>query len=155
MTASRLVGRLMNIGASIERTTNRLLFPHDLNHQQFSILFEIFRAGKVQQKDVINRLLLERAHVSKVVKKLQAMGLVEAIPHPDDRRSFWLCVSPKGRALVRTCQSLFDVQKREWFRGFDTEELTHILDAVSALQRALTGNDAATHHDDEKGTDPP
>jgi DNA-binding MarR family transcriptional regulator len=154
MAASRLVGKLMNIGALIERATNRLLLPHDLNHQQFSILFEIYRAGKVQQKSVINRLLLERAHVSKVVKKLQAMGLVEAIPHPDDGRSFWLSVSPEGHALVRTCQSVFDVQKREWFGRLDAKELLRILDAVSALQRALEGNDEATSHDDETGKDP-
>ena len=147
MTASRLVGRLMNVGALIERATNRLLLPHDLNHQQFSILFEIFRAGKVQQRDVINRLLLERAHVSKVVKKLQAMGLVEVAPHPDDRRSSLLSVSPAGRALVADCQSLFAAQKREWFRCFETEELSQILEAVSALQQALTGDDPEARKD--------
>lgn len=131
----------MNIGALLERSTNRLLLPHGLNHQQFSILFEIFRAGKVQQKDMTNRLLLERAHVSKVVKKLETMGLLEVIPHPDDGRSSWLSVSPKGRALVRTCQGHFEVQKRQWFRRFDTPELVRILEAVSALQGALSGRD--------------
>jgi len=151
---SRLIGKLMNIGALIERATNRLLVAHDLNHQQFSILFEIYRAKKVQQKDVTNRLLLERAHVSKVVKKLQARGLVEAVPHPDDGRSFWLSVSPQGRALVRACQSLFDAQKREWFRQFDTDELAQLLDAVSALQCALTGTDEGTPSDHGTRKDP-
>jgi DNA-binding MarR family transcriptional regulator len=97
---------------------------------------------------VINRLLLERAHVSKVVKKLQAMGLVEATPHPDDGRSSWLSVSPEGRTLVRICQSLFEAQKREWFGRFDANDLLRTLDAVSALQRALTGTDEATTHDE-------
>jgi DNA-binding MarR family transcriptional regulator len=143
----------MNIGALLERSTNRLLLPHGLNHQQFSILFEIFRAGKVQQKDMINRLLLERAHVSKVVKKLEAMGLLEVIPHPDDGRSSWLSVSTKGRALIQTCQGHFDVQKRKWFRHFDTPELLQILEAVSALQGALSGRDeiAANRNETRKG----
>ena len=147
LATSRLVGKLMNIGALIERSTNRLLLPHDLNHQQFSILYEIFRAGEVQHKDVTNRLLLERAHVSKVVKKLQSMGLVEVAPHPDDGRSFLLSVSPAGRALVADCQSLFAAQKREWFRHFETEELLQILEEVSALQQALTGDDPETRKD--------
>lgn len=153
VAASRLVGKLMNIGALLERSTNRLLLPHGLNHQQFSILFEIFRAGRVQQKDMINRLLLERAHVSKVVKKLESMGLLEVIPHPDDGRSSWLSVSPEGGVLIQTCQGLFDVQKREWFRRFDTQELLRILEAVSALQGALSGRDevAAKKHETRKG----
>jgi DNA-binding MarR family transcriptional regulator len=152
--ASRLIGKLMHIGALIERSTNRLLLPHDLNHQQFAILFEIFRAGKVQQKDLINRLLLERAHVSKVVKKLQAMGLVEAVPHPDDGRSCWLSVSPDGTSVVRSCQALFDVQKREWFRRFETAELLRLLDRVTALQSAFMGIDAASPADEETTEDP-
>lgn len=131
----------MNIGALLERGTNQLLAPYGLNHQQFSILFEIFRAGRVQQKDMINRLLLERAHVSKVVKKLEAMGLVEIAAHLDDGRSSWLSVSTQGRELVQTCQRLFDVQKRAWFGHFETQELLRILEGVSALQAALLGRD--------------
>lgn len=143
----------MNIGALLERGTNQLLLPYDLNHQQFSILFEIFRAGRVQQKEMINRLLLERAHVSKVVKKLESMGLLEVAPHPDDGRSSWLSVSTKGRALVQNCQRLFDVQKKAWFRRFDTQELLRILDHVSALQVALLGDEVTVKpHATRKGS---
>lgn len=138
--ASRLIGKLMNIGALIERESNRQLSPFGLNHQQFSILFEMCRAGRVQQKDVTNRLLLERAHVSKVMKKLVAMGLVETAPHAGDRRSAWLSVSKKGRALVQICRGLFRSRKRDWFRSFDTRQLQQLLEAVSAIQTALLEN---------------
>jgi DNA-binding MarR family transcriptional regulator len=141
--ASRLIGKLMNIGALLERSTNRLLLPYGLNHQQFSILFEVFRAGRVQQKDMINRLLLERAHVSKVVKKLEAMGLLQVAPHPDDGRSSWLSVSTEGLALIRTCQKLFDAQKQDWFRHFATQDLLRAVETVAELQRVLSERDAA------------
>ncbi len=153
VAASRLIGKLMNIGALLERNTNRLLLPHGLNHQQFSILFEVFRAGRVQQKDVINRLLLERAHVSKVVKKLEATGLLQALPHPHDGRSAWLSVSPKGHALIKTCQALFDVQKRAWFGRFETRELLRILEAVSVLQETFSGRDDVSAKGHEIGKD--
>lgn len=139
----------MNIGGLIERETNRLLAPHGLNHQQFSVLFEIWRAGRVQQKDVTNRLLLERAHVSKVVKKLEEMGLIQAAPHPEDGRSAWLSVSKKGLALVQTCRASFDASKREWFRPFDTQQLHELLSAVSALQTAFSGNIAPSGNGEE------
>lgn len=140
----------MNIGAVLERTTNRLLVPYGINHQQYSILLEVFRAGRVQQKDMINRLLLERAHVSKVVKKLEAMGLLEIAEHPDDGRSSWLSVTTQGRALVQTCQRLFDIQKSAWFRSIDTRELLQIVEGVSALQGALLGREELTATDDSR-----
>jgi DNA-binding MarR family transcriptional regulator len=138
--ASRLVGKLMNIGALIERESNRLLSPHGLNHQQFSVLFEIFHAGRVQQKDVTNRLLLERAHVSKVVKKLVDMSLIEVAPHPEDRRSAWLSVSAKGLSLVQACRSVFATRKRAWFRAFDTPQLQELVGGIAAIQAALVEN---------------
>jgi DNA-binding MarR family transcriptional regulator len=141
--ASRLIGKLMNIGALIETESNRLLSPHGLNHQQFSVLFEISRAGRVQQKDVTNRLLLERAHVSKVVKKLEDMGLVELAPHAEDGRSAWLSVSERGLSLVQVCRGLFETRKRAWFRGFDTPQLQKLLSSVSAIQTALLENSEA------------
>jgi DNA-binding MarR family transcriptional regulator len=114
------------------------LQPYQLNQQQFSILFEIGRAGKVQQKDMINRLLLEKAHVSKVTKKLHELGLIEVHPHAGDRRSALLGVTPQGRTLIQECQALFESQKQEWFRSIDTDELQRILESVATLQAAIS-----------------
>ncbi|PLX15776.1 MAG: hypothetical protein C0597_08520 [Marinilabiliales bacterium] len=75
--AAIIIGKLMNIGGMLERKSNRMLLPFELNHQQFSVFFEIGKAGKVKQKDMVNRLALERAHVSKVIKKLQNMELIK------------------------------------------------------------------------------
>lgn len=71
-----MIGKLLNIGGMLERKANRLLSPFDLNQQQFSLLFEIAQAGRVNQKTMVNRLMLEKAHVSKIIKKLSGMGLV-------------------------------------------------------------------------------
>jgi DNA-binding MarR family transcriptional regulator len=59
--------------------------PYNLNQKKFSILFEILRVGEVQQKYMVNRLLLEKSHVSKVVKKLQAMRLAKITHLPKDK----------------------------------------------------------------------
>ncbi len=139
--ASTLVGKLMNIGGILQQEANRLLQPYQLNQQQFSILFEIARAGEVQQKDMINRLLLEKAHVSKVTKKLYEMGLIKVHPHADDRRSALLEVTRKGRKLIQECQVLFESQKREWFRSIGTDELQRVLESIATLQSAFSRKD--------------
>lgn len=128
----------MDIGGILEREANRLLLPHQLNQQQFSILFEIARVGEVQQKDMINRLHLEKAHVSKVTRKLHEMGVIAIRPHETDKRSTWLKASPKGLALVQECQRLFKDQKQEWFQSVPTAELAQLLLGVEALQTVLS-----------------
>jgi len=67
---SVIIGKLMNISGILQREGNRLLLPYQLNQQQFSILFEIAKAKQVQQKSMVNRLLLERAHVSKMEHRM-------------------------------------------------------------------------------------
>ncbi len=132
-----VLGKLMSISGILQREGNRLLLPYQLNQQQFSILFEIAKAGEVMQKNMINRLALEKAHVSKVVKKLKVMGLIEIIPLPDDKRSAFLKTTSKGRALVEDCRSVFREWNREWFDEFSDEEINNILDSVELLQKVF------------------
>ena len=134
---SIIIGKLMTISGILQRESNRLLLPYQLNQQQFSILFEIAKAKEVQQKNMVNRLLLEKAHVSKVVKKLQAMGLIDILPFPDDRRSALLSTTAKGQKLVDECRAIFHKWNKEWFEHFNAKELLQILESVDKLQKAF------------------
>ena len=84
----------------LERKANRFLLPFGLNHQQFSVLFEIGKAEKVKQKDMVNRLALERAHVSKVIKKMQGMELLKITDSDNDKRSGIISLTIKGKKAV-------------------------------------------------------
>ena len=134
---SIIIGKLMTISGILQRETNKLLLPYQLNQQQFSILFEIAKAKDVNQKNMVNRLLLEKAHVSKVVKKLQIMGLIEIIPAQNDKRSAKLVPTQKGQKLISECQSVFYKWNKEWFNQFSEKELLQILKNVDKLQKAF------------------
>ena len=129
-----IIGKLLNIGAMLQRNGNKILLPYDLNQQQFSIFFEIAQAGKVKQKEMVNRLLLERAHVSKVVKKLQQMELVTITLSEDDKRSSWLSPTPKGKQLLKNCMEIFEEWNKEWTNEIPDDQLTDMLDHLTLLQ---------------------
>ncbi len=139
--SSMIIGKLMSISGILERSANRLLLPYELNQQQFSILFEIVKAKKVQQKNIINRLSLEKAHVSKVVKKLLSMGLIESVPSEDDKRSSFLLPTEKGEKIVDECRSIFGVWRKERLSQFNKKELDQILESVDKLQKAFMSKD--------------
>lgn len=135
--APLIIGKLLNIGGMLQRKANQMLLPFNLNQQQFSILFEIDKAGKVTQKSMVNRLLLEKAHVSKVVKKLNAMGLIHITVSSEDKRSSWLSMTEKGKHTVKECRKLFSEWNGEWMSEIDSDQLKLTLENISELQEVL------------------
>ncbi len=129
-----VIGKLLNIGGILQRNGDRMLLPYNLNQQQFSIFFEIAKAEKVRQKDIVNRLMLEKAHISKVVKKLQDMELVIITASDEDKRSFWLSVTEKGRGVLDECMAIFDEWNRDWLSAIDTKQLASIVENLDMLQ---------------------
>lgn len=135
--SSAIMGKLLSIGALVEREGNRLLAPFNLNEQQFSILFEISRVGKVKQKDIVNRLLLERSHLSKVVKKLHSMGLISLEPTEDDKRSSLLSLTPNGEEVLNACLPILSEDSLKRFDGYDEKKLQAFLDCVAELEKCF------------------
>ncbi len=127
----------MNISGLLQKEANRLLMPYKLNQQQFSILFEIVRAKEVMQKNMVNKLQLEKAHVSKVVKKLSYMGLISVIPSTSDKRSLILKPTEEGEKLLGVLQVLFGQWRQEFFVEFTKKEMAEILETVSKLQKTI------------------
>jgi len=129
-----IIGKLLNIGGMLQRHGNKVLLPFGLNQQQFSIFFEIGKAGKVKQKDMVNRLLLEKAHVSKVVKKLHRMELITITASDEDKRSAWLAPTAEGQQILNKCRGVFKEWHKEWIEAVDKKQLNSILENISHLQ---------------------
>ena len=83
---------------------------------------------------MVNRLLLEKAHVSKVVKKLHNMGLISITASNSDKRSSWLAPTPKGKKVLNECMQLFEKWNKEWIAAIDDSQLNAILAGLTDLQ---------------------
>ena len=129
-----IIGKLMNIGGMLQNQGNRMLKPFNLNHQQFSIFFEIAKVGKVKQKEMVNRLMLKKSHVSKVVKKLHQMELITISETHEDKRSYLLSTTKKGEETLAQCSEIFSQWHMDWTEGVDETELSSILENLTALQ---------------------
>lgn len=136
-TAPIIIGKLLNIGGILRRKADRMLEPYHLNQQQFSILFTVGREKRVNQKQMINRMVLEKAHVSKIVKKLHALGLIAIEPCLEDRRSSWLSLTPRGEEVLHECRGLIADWNKEWTSQMPPEEMERLLEGLSMLQGIL------------------
>lgn len=129
-----IIGKLLNLGGMLHKHGNSILLPFNLNQHQFSIFFEIAKAGKVNQKEIVNRLELEKAHISKTVKKLHNMQLIKIEPSKEDNRSAWLLPTKKGNETLGTCMEIFEQWNKEWTDTVEKNQLHTILESLTTLQ---------------------
>ena len=135
-----IIGKLMNIGGMLQRKANKLLNQVGLNQQQFSILFEIRKAESVRQKSMVNRLMLEKSHVSKIISKLHQMELIEIEPSFEDKRSSLISITPKGIETVTLCQEITAKWNMEWVNKINKKDRISMIDNLSMLQNLFKEN---------------
>lgn len=138
-SATIIIGKLLNIGGMLQKTGNQMLLPFNLNQHQYSILFDIYQKERVMQKSMVNRLLLEKAHVSKIVKKLYGMGLIEIESSEEDKRASWISITEKGKRTVRECKERIQVWNEDWTAELNRDQIKEILDSLAVLQGVFKG----------------
>jgi len=89
---------------------------------------------KVQQKDLVNRLMLARAHVSKVVSKLEEQGLISSHPCQSDKRSTIISTTKKGDLVIEECRGIFSQWRKECFNSFNSYKLTQMVECLDLIQ---------------------
>lgn len=96
-----------------------------LTPSQLSVLASLSRQGPVTLSELAETEGVAAASISGIVGRLVDKGLVDRIPHPDDRRSTLVEMSPQGRKVL------------EKGRGERTAFLAERLDRLSAREREV------------------
>lgn len=75
--------------------------------------------------------------LSRILKDLEAAGLLARRPDATDSRRSLLCLSPKGTAMVAGAGPFLDRIHREIARRFGPDRMEELLAMLDALERAL------------------
>ena len=76
-----------------------LLAEHELHVGQEMVLMELWQDDGLRGGELAVRLGVEPPTVTKMLRRLEACGLLERRPDPTDARSFRVYLSGEGRAL--------------------------------------------------------
>ena len=102
----------------------------ELNLTQASLIGYIAENGPMNQTQLASALVLGRAATGSLVDQLEARGLVERVPDPDDRR-VWLVENTKAGAEVATQVIEVDEQLRKQIRkGITKAERQQLADLL-------------------------
>lgn len=103
-----------NIGA--------MLAEHGLHVGQEMVLVELWQEDGLRGGELAARLGVEPPTITKMLRRLEACGLVERRPDPADARSFRVCLTARGRALEEPVARCWEVAEERLMAGLSADE---------------------------------
>jgi len=96
------VTSLMRVQQLVIARLDGILKPHGLTFARYEalVLLTFSSRGSLPLGKMGERLQVHPTSVTSIVRRLEAAGLVDRLPHPDDGRAVLASITPKGRALV-------------------------------------------------------
>ncbi len=97
----------------------------------------------LRMSEIAHRLILSRGGTTKVVDRLEEMGLVERQPDPDDRRATIVSITDAGRKARAAARRVIDAILEEMWAAHLTDEEARLL--VDIMDRVATANRGEGH----------
>lgn len=136
---AQIVQAIIKIGQFMQRDLNHACQQSGLSFNQFSVISEILLRGPISQKDLCERLLLEKSNISKIVKGLIDKGLVNVSVAPLDRRLTMLIETPEGAEYWQACLQKFSESSIEMVSYLSDEDSLRVLKQLKKLEKSLAG----------------
>ena len=124
---------------AIARTARRLRQEagEELSPSQAAALVTIDRHGPLTPSELAARERIQRPTATRVIARLEEMGLVDRTQDPVDRRSFVVALTPAGRDLLARVRTRKDAYLARRLRDLDADERATLDRAAAILERVL------------------
>ncbi len=99
-----IIGRAGRIMEYVDRALEAKFEEFGISRATFDVLAALKRAGspfRLSQRDLMRSLLRTSGSVSLRIDTLEREGLVTRVQDPDDRRSVFVTLTPKGSSLLK------------------------------------------------------
>lgn len=103
VTPMGLIGRLGRLRAHLTRAHETAFQRHELNGASFDLLATLRRSGppfRLSPSDLLDTMMITSGTMTNRIDQLEKQGLVERLPHPDDRRALLVALTDKGRDVI-------------------------------------------------------
>lgn len=105
----------------------------DLQPLGYQVLTSIASGKATSAGAIIERLQTDKSAVSRQVRQLEQLGLVESVPDPDDRRARVLVATPLAAERVALARSRYEARLAARLRRWSTDDLEHFSELLAAF----------------------
>jgi len=107
----------------------------DLQPLGYQVLTSIASGKATSAGAIIEPLQTDKSAVSRQVRQLEELGLVESIPDPDDRRARRLVATDLARERIAIARARYEGRIGERLREWSAADLDHFVSLLGALGR--------------------
>lgn len=141
LTINELSARLRQTVARLQRILRQQAMG-GLNLTQISCLATIGREGPLPLGEVASRENLSAPFITKIVTKLEDLGLVERAAVPDDRRVSLVATTNSGKALLEEVRTRRTAYLNRRLSQLDSSEIEALIAALPILERLATEDES-------------
>lgn len=105
----------------------------DLQPLGYQVLTSIATGKATSAGAIIERLQTDKSAVSRQVRQLEELGLVESVRDPDDRRARVLVATDLAKERVAAARARYEERLGERLRAWSAADLDHFADLLAAL----------------------
>jgi len=130
------VGRLLWLTAKASREVlNARLQGVGSSHAAWLVLHALVNHGGEgsRQRDLAERLCIEGPTLTRHLDHLQAGGLIERRPDPDDRRSTRIYSTAEGRRVLKSLWGIMERAERDLVAGLSKAQVDGLRDGLEHL----------------------
>lgn len=96
--------------------------PLNIGVGQYVYLLRLYTEDGQSQQSLCNYLLVDKAATVRSINKLEAAGYVVRKPDPDDKRSFRIFLTEKGRNIRPKLETILEEMLEVLLKGLTDEE---------------------------------
>ena len=105
---------------------------------QRQVLTYLSQNEGINQARLAELIEIEPITLGRLVDKLETLGLIERHPHPTDRRTGLLHLTPSARSRLEQAGEYGDVTRREALAGVSEADRQCLLKTLDAMKKNLT-----------------
>lgn len=118
------------------------LFAHKaarvgLTRPQWHVLGGIRRQDGITQSELAGAIAMGKSPLGKVVDKLEAEGLIERRPDPNDRRANRLHLTEKAGPLMEPAAEVVEQLEQLAFDGLNDDQAEHLIDLLTDMRARM------------------
>ncbi|MEW9699517.1 MarR family winged helix-turn-helix transcriptional regulator [Paenibacillus sp. SI8] len=114
------------------------LAPYRIGSGQYIFLMAIAVQQPITQKELSEKLLIDKTTTAKAITKLEAEGYVRWEADPDDNRYHLLYLTDSGREVVPNVQEALARVKNKTRKGISDKEYELLISLLKIVLRNLT-----------------
>ncbi len=120
---------------------SEIFAKHGLYAAQPHLLRILWEQDGRSQNDFVEKLHLQPATISNILKRMENSGLVRREKDSQDHRITRVYLTEKGHSVKTECKAAFETIKKRWFKGFTMEEKIVLKRLLLQMCQNLSGDD--------------